>query len=145
MKHISFTEENALKILNPFLEYRKYETRRTWKQRKLRAGDEVWGTIKWWGGTRFATLKILADPIQERLAEMDDYAAQREGCRNLREYLETQFKPIYGHTYGHTQVWVVKFEVVLITPEGRELLKQNKNVNVPDGVRDTSASDDEST
>jgi len=106
VKVILFKPEHV----QPILEGRKTQTRRTGKKR-WNVGSVHQAKLNFKKGSKpFAYLKIT-DVRQERLGNITEADAWAEGYGSIEEYKEV-FKQIYGYWNPDINVWVVNFEVV---------------------------------
>lgn len=89
----------------------KIATRRRWKVRRAVPGGLHWAqTNRFDPDTRFARLKVL-EVYKERLGDMTDRDARKEGCRNLKAFRKV-WKSLHGTWDPDEEVYVVEFEVV---------------------------------
>lgn len=63
------------------------------------------------GKTAVGRLELTADPVLEKLGEMDDEAARREGFRDLPDF-RAYWERLHGYWDPELKVWVIKFDVL---------------------------------
>ena len=93
----------------PILTGLKTQTRRTWKRPQAKAGA-IHKAKTDYSPCYFAELHILK-VSQERLGDITEQDAQKEGGYNLESY-KAEFKRVYGFWDADLEVYVVDFETV---------------------------------
>lgn len=88
----------------------KTESRRRWRRPLVKEGGVYWAATGFGRGDRFARLKVKYIRRQ-RLGEVTEEDARREGCSSLEEFKEVWTR-IYGSWDPCEEVYVVSFEVV---------------------------------
>lgn len=94
--------------VEPILAGRKTQTRRVGKKR-WKVGAVYQARVNYYAKP-FAKLRIIAIR-QERLGDICEEDARREGARSLEEF-QRVFERVYGRWVPDELVWVIDFEVV---------------------------------
>lgn len=88
----------------------KTESRRRWKRPMVREGGVYWAATSFMPRDRFARLRVRY-VRKQRLREMTEGDARREGCASLDEFKEV-WRRVYGEWNPDEEVYVAGFEVV---------------------------------
>lgn len=94
--------------VQPIKFHQKVETRRVWKNQRVKEGKVYQARTKLFG-TAFTYLRILA-VRKERLAEIDAIGAIAEGYRSVEEFQQAWIR-INGEWDPDIEVYVVRFKV----------------------------------
>jgi len=100
--------------IEPILNGVKTQTRRIWKNHRVKVGSIHRAKTKMLSKDYFALLKITG-LRRERLGDLTEEDARAEGGYTVQEFKEV-WERINGNWHPYQGVWVVEFQVIKKSP-----------------------------